>query len=112
MTCQSTGDPHVITSRPLETHTGEAATQLLLKASDPNHPHRIRSGSGHIELNLPASQPLSLRARTRGKITPRLSADFEPLLEEAGEERELRVGSAPFAIQLESASGDIELHSR
>ncbi|MGE4651005.1 MAG: hypothetical protein AAEJ53_08970 [Myxococcota bacterium] len=106
------GRIEVITSRPLETHTGEADTQLLLKASDPNHPHRIRSGSGHIELNLPASQPLSLRARTRGKITPRLSADLEPLLEEAGEERELRVGSAPFAIQLESASGDIELHSR
>lgn len=108
----NSGRLEVITSRPLETRTREGHTQLLLKASDPEHPHRIRSGSGDIELNVPASEPLSLRARTGGEITPRLSADLETFLEEVGEERELSVGAAPFAIQLESASGDIELHSR
>ena len=108
----NSGRLEVITSRPLETSNREGDTQLLLKVSDPEHPHRIRSASGDIELNVPASEPLSLRARTGGKITPRLSTDLEPLLEDMGEERELRVGTAPFTIQLESASGDIELHSR
>ena len=103
------GRLELITSRPLDARAERGDTQLLLQRSLPNRPHRIRSSSGDIQLNIPASEPLSLRARTGGEIANQLAAEFAPFIEEGGE---LRVGAAPFAIEIESASGNIDLHSR
>lgn len=103
------GRLELITARPLDARAEQGDTQLLLRRSLRDQPHRIRSGSGNIQLNVPASEPLSLRARTSGEIANQLSAAPESVVEEAGE---LRVGAAPFAIEIESASGNIELHSR
>ena len=104
------GRLEVITSRPLDTRADQGETQLLLRRSFRERPHRIRSQSGDIQVNVPSSETLSLRAHTKsGEMTNQLSPSFEPVIDENGA---LHVGPAPFAIDVESTSGNIELHSR
>ena len=88
------GRLELITDRPLDVRAEQGDTQLLLRRSLRDHPHRIRSGSGNIQLNVPASEPLSLRARTGGAIANQLASDVESIIGETGE---LRVGTAPTA---------------
>ena len=104
-----TGRLELITQRPLHAQAERGDTQLLLRRSFRDHPHRILSGSGNIQLNVPKSEALSLRVRTGGSIANQLAPEVEFSV---GENGELRVGTAPYAIEIESSSGDIELHSR
>lgn len=105
----ATGRLELITSRPLVARTEAGDMRLLLRHSLRDRPHRIRSGSGDIELNVPASESLHLRARTDGEIANGLSNEAGSVVEEAGE---LLVGTPPFSIEIESRSGNIALHSR